>query len=405
MPSILSRLPSSFARLAWSNLAAQSAEQVSLAASPIVAVLVLGAAEGETGLLQMAQTLPFLLFSFPFGVLADRRSRRGLMAIAEALRAMSLIFILALLWSEDLSLPLLALLGFLGASGTVAYAVAAPSLIPALVPRDALGAANARLEVARTTAFIAGPAVAGALISWTGAVAAFALATALSVLAVLLFAGLKEPPRAKLPPRHMLHDLREGSHFVFNHYLLRPILISAVIFNTSFFMIQAVYVPYAVRALGLSASDVGMTLAANGVGLVAGALLAPRISRWLTFGAFVTIGPIAGFAASVLMALTILCPAGWLAGLSYFVMGIGPMMWIIGTATLRQVVTPAPLLGRVAAVNLTATQGARPLGAAIGALIGGLYGAETCLVIAAVGFLIQAIVVLTSPIPRMQRQP
>ena len=41
-----------FRRLAWSNLAAQSAEQVGLAAAPLVAVLALGAGAGETGLLQ-----------------------------------------------------------------------------------------------------------------------------------------------------------------------------------------------------------------------------------------------------------------------------------------------------------------------------------------------------------------
>jgi hypothetical protein len=48
------RLPDTFSRLAWSNLAAQSAEQIALAAAPIVAVLTLGVAEGESGLLQTA---------------------------------------------------------------------------------------------------------------------------------------------------------------------------------------------------------------------------------------------------------------------------------------------------------------------------------------------------------------
>src|SRR5579871_4902517 len=230
-----SHLPASFKRLAWSNLAAQSAEQIGLAAAPIVAVLALGAHEGETGLLQTAQTLPFLLFSFLFGVLADRTSRRRLMAAAEAVRAISLLAILALLLAGHLTLVLLALLGFLGASGTVAYGVTAPSLVPALVPREGLGAANARLEVARTSAFIAGPAIAGALISWLGAPVAFALAAALSTGAVLLFAGLAEPPRPSLPPRHILHDLQEGAGFVLAHPLLRPTLVAAIIFNTSFF--------------------------------------------------------------------------------------------------------------------------------------------------------------------------
>jgi len=83
------RLPATFNRLAWSNLAAQSAEQVALAAAPIVAVLLLGVGEGQTGLLQTALTLPFVLFAIPAGLLADRLSRRTLMAAAEALREMS----------------------------------------------------------------------------------------------------------------------------------------------------------------------------------------------------------------------------------------------------------------------------------------------------------------------------
>src|ERR1700685_97706 len=106
------RLPPTFNRLAWSNLAAQSAEQIALAAAPIVAVLTLGVGEGQTGLLQTALTLPFILFAIPAGLLADRISRRFLMAGAEALRAASLLGILMLIWLGWLTLPLLALLGF-----------------------------------------------------------------------------------------------------------------------------------------------------------------------------------------------------------------------------------------------------------------------------------------------------
>src|SRR5258708_9286718 len=79
-------LPPTFNRLAWSNLAAQSAEQVALAAAPIVAVLLLGAGERATGLLQTALPLPFVLFAIPAGPLADPMVRRRLVASAEALR-------------------------------------------------------------------------------------------------------------------------------------------------------------------------------------------------------------------------------------------------------------------------------------------------------------------------------
>lgn len=399
------RLPAAFNRLAWSNLAAQSAEQIGLAAAPIVAVLALGAEAGETGLLQTAQTLPFLLLSFPAGVLADRTSRRHLMASAEALRVVSLIGILALAELHLLTLPLLALLGFIGASGTVAYSVGAPSLVPALVPRETLAAANGRLELARSTAFAAGPALAGALVGWTGAAPAFGFAAALSTCAVILLAGLREPSRPALPPRRFLRDLQEGGIFVFAHPLLRPVLLTAVFFNTSFFVLQAVYVPYAVHWLGLSASGVGVTLAAYGAGMVVGAILAPRIARVLRFGTVIVVGPMAGLAAAVVMVVTIWAPSPPLAGLSFFLIGAGPIIWTISTTTLRQFVTPGALLGRASAIITTATFGARPIGAAVGAFVGGAHGAKPCLVVAALGFLIQALVILTSPVPRLTRQP
>ncbi|HUI19350.1 MAG TPA: MFS transporter [Alphaproteobacteria bacterium] len=398
------RLPSTFHRLAWSNLAAQSAEQIGLAAAPLVAVLALGIGAGGTGILQTAQTLPFLLLAVPAGLLADRMPRRRLMATAEGLRAASLITLFALTALGCLSLPLLAALGFIGASGTIAYSVAAPALVPQLVPRAALAAANGRIELARTVAFAAGPALAGALVGWTGGEPAFALAAALSLIAVHLLAGLGE----SVPParRHsrLLAELREGASFVGGHALLLPVFMTQVIFNMAFFVLQAVYVPYAVHRLGLSPAEVGATLASYGVGMVMGALLAARVMRTLPLGAVIAIGPLAGLAAALVMILTIWAPSSALAGLSFFLMGAGPIIWVISTTTLRQLVTPPRLLGRVSALFVLAT-GARPLGAAVGALLGALYGAEVCLAVAAFGFLAQALVILSSPVRHLVQQP
>src|SRR5437667_11587142 len=114
-------LPLAFRRLAWSNLVAQSADQVALAAAPIVAVFALGVAEGKAGLLQTALTLPFVVFAIPAGLMSDRCSRGSLMAAAEALRAVALLATLLLLWMGLLTLPLLALLGAIAVCGTVAY--------------------------------------------------------------------------------------------------------------------------------------------------------------------------------------------------------------------------------------------------------------------------------------------
>lgn len=132
-------LPPVFNRLAWSNFAAQSAEQIGLAAAPIVAVLSLRAGEGATGIPQTAQTLPFLLFSIPVGIWADRMPRARLMTRAEVLRMIALLVLLALLTLGGLSLTLLAVLGLLGAGGTVAYSVVAHVAGPSSVSRMRIG--------------------------------------------------------------------------------------------------------------------------------------------------------------------------------------------------------------------------------------------------------------------------
>ena len=77
---------------------------------------------------------------------------------------------------------------------------------------------------------------------------------------------------------------------------------------------------------------------------------------------------------------------------------------MVSTTTLRKTVTPDHLLGRVSATNGLAYS-ARPIGAGLGALIGGLFGAEACLIVAAVGFLAQAVVILRSPVIRLEGQP
>jgi predicted MFS family arabinose efflux permease len=130
--------------------------------------------------------------------------------------------------------------------------------------------------------------------------------------------------------------------------------------------------------------------------MIVAALLAPRITRLLPFGMVVVVGPLAGLAATLVMVVTIWVPSPWLAALSFFLIGAGPLLWTISTTTLRQAVTPSDLLGRVSAVIVTATYGARPVGATIGALVGSAYGAEACIVVAALGFMVQALVILTS---------
>ncbi|MFJ6327016.1 MULTISPECIES: MFS transporter [unclassified Rhizobium] len=405
MNSSVPSFSDAFRRIGWSNLLAQFSEQIALAAAPLAAVLLLSAGPSETGWLQTAQTLPFLLLSIPAGLVVDHASRRKLMVASELLRALSLAAIVALLLLGAMNLPLLAALGFVGAIGTVCFSVAAPALVASQVPRAQLSDANRWLELARSAAFTAGPALGGALVGWTGAPTAYVLATTLSLLAVFCLAGLPRDEVLAKQKRDLLHDLKEGAGFVLRHDLLRPILVTAVFFNIGWFVLQAIYVAYAVQDLGLTATEVGITLGIYGGGMIVGALMAPALARRVSFGTTILLGPIGGFGAALIMLLTLWLPSVWIAGLSFFLFGAGPILWAISTMTLRQAVTPNAMLGRVSAFVMTATLGARPLGAAMGAAIAAHAGVTACLFAAAGCFAIQLLVIVGSSVPKLQQLP
>ena len=194
---------------------------------------------------------------------------------AEAVRAASLLAIVMLAAFGLLTWPLLALLGFVAVCGTVVFSVAAPALIPALVPAAILSAANTRIELARTLAFAAGPALGGAIVGWSGGGAAFAAAPP-SLAAVVFLRGLDEPTRA-LPPGGMRSTIREGAAFMFRRRLLAPVFTTEFVYNAAYFIVLAISAPYAVHHLGLLGLGIRLCLAMTGAGMIVGALLASRV--------------------------------------------------------------------------------------------------------------------------------
>ncbi|MDB4989543.1 MAG: transporter, partial [Myxococcaceae bacterium] len=222
---------------------------------------------------------------------------------------------------------------------------------------------------------------------------------------MVVLSGVVEPARTHHPPRSPLRELQEGAEFVRMSPLLRPVLITAVFFNVGWFILQAAYVPYAMRVLRLTAAETGATMAIYGAGMLAGALLAPQVTRRLRFGTVIRLGPLGGMAGALLLLLTLRWPTPVLAGASFFLFGLGPVLWVISSTTLRQAITPPHMLGRVGSLVMMATYGARPLGAAVGALVGARLGEEACLVASAVAFAVQLGVICMSAVARLAELP
>lgn len=149
-------LPSPFTRIAWSSVLTQLAEQIALVAVPLAAVLMLRAGATETALLQVAQTLPFLVLALPFGIVIDRTSPQRVLIASELLRMATLGGIVVLITLDALSFGALLALSCVGAIGTVGVSVAVPSSVPRLVDAARLMDANRWLELGRSTAFVSG---------------------------------------------------------------------------------------------------------------------------------------------------------------------------------------------------------------------------------------------------------
>ena len=312
---------------------------------------------------------------------------------------------------------LMKLLRHLGAAVSEVIELAGENARTALV-RAALAPANARLELARAIAAIAAPAIVGLLAQHRIGVWAYGLAAACALASALLLARLPEVPRAAtVQGRGSLPAaIRAGAAFVLGHPVLRAIALCAVFWNFAFFVLAAAFIPFALGRLGLDAAAAGITQAAYGAGaLLAGAtggwIVANRPTNWTLL-----FGPAVSVAAGVLILAGLLVRDATLPGTAvplatlpaaagYFLIGFGPVLWLICQTTVRQLLTPADMLGRVTATIQTAIYGVRPLGALAGGWIAARYGLDAAILLATLAFTASLAVVLLSPLVALVRLP
>lgn len=383
-------------KISYSNLCAQFSEQIIIAVLPIIAVLSMNASAAETAFIQMINTLPFLLLSIPMGVIADRVSRKKLMIIIEIVRATSIFILFYLTFSGSLSINKIALFGFFIAMGTVIYSVASPALVASFVIKEQFINANRSIEIAKSMAFTAGPALGGILASYLSGGLAFILAFSLSIVSAVFLICLPKEPLLEKSGRNIIQELCDGLIFLIKNKYIMPITITAFVFNLSQYLLLSIFAYYVINNLSFTSFEVGASLSLIGLGMLIGSFLYKIISKKINFGFQLTLGPISAFMASILMFLTLIYSAKILVFVAFFFFGFGPIIWTISTVSLRQLVTPSNMIAKVSSVIMTVTFGARPLGAAIGVYISANFGVKSCILAVLIGFLIQLIIILFS---------
>jgi len=369
---------------------------------PIAAVLTLGAAPAQIGLLAALSRGPALLVGLAAGGFVDRTRRRGVLIAMDLLRAAMLVTIPVAAWLHLLSMPQLYIAAAVVGAASVLFEIADHAYLPGLVAREAITAANASLGATESVAEVAGPALAGALFQWfAGPMAvAFNAATYLISAAFLGAITKREPePAAHLKP-NWRRDVGDGVRAVMAEPRVAPLLFltgSNALFGSFF---SALYILFALRVLGLTTTMLGLTVSAGGVGALGGAVLAPRLAKRLGAGPAIVI---TASGAALMNMLIPLAPAqpGWgmafLVGAQFFGDALAVTAWILDSS-LRQTLLPQAVLGRVGATFQAVAGGLGVAGALTGGLLGGLIGPRDALFIGAGGLLVGPLVVALSPL-------
>ncbi|HLI88789.1 MAG TPA: hypothetical protein VKV37_08870 [Ktedonobacteraceae bacterium] len=171
-------------------------------------------------------------------------------------------------------------------------------------------------------------------------------------------------------------------------------------------MLEAVFILYLTRQVGISPALLGVIFAISSVGFVAGALLAARLTRWPGVGLKLLLAPLVPGASDLLIPLVGLVPflAFPLVGLAQFVFGLARPVWRINQISLRQTITPENLLGRMNASISFIVYGLPTLGGLLGGVLGQRVGLQATLVIAAIGEILACLWLFFSPVRRLKEQ-
>jgi MFS family permease len=358
--------------------------RITRTALPIIAVTTLAQPEVMVSLLMALQIAPGLLVGLVAGGWIDRGSKRRILIVSDLIRAAA-VASLTIAWAVGvLSIWHVLATGAVVGAASALFQITDNTYLPSLIGRRQLAEGNAKLESTEAIAEITGPAAAGFLIRVLGAPLAVVIDAATYVWSAVLLGSIRAPevkPADSGPPRRAGEDLRIGFREVFRHPIVRPIVLSHMVWSISGGFFMALYTLFCLRELGLSEGTFGMIIAMGGLGSLAGALISRKLVRRLGLGRTLITTSVLSLACAVFIPL-----AGSSATGGSFAVIVGFLIahqllsdgfsvaFVIQAVTLRQTVLPRETLGRANAAIHVVTSGLLPVAAIIAGVIAELEG-------------------------------
>ncbi|MGB9178566.1 MAG: MFS transporter [Pyrinomonadaceae bacterium] len=340
------------------------------------------------GAVGLFRVLPIIFCSLIGGVVADVFDRKRLMLATQTVMLLSAGVLAALTASGLESIWPIYLLTAISSAATAFDNPARQALLPTLVPaRDFPNAVSLGLVVFQIS-MIGGPALAGLILSVHGPALVYAF-NAVSFLAVIFALLLmRVEGRAQRnesdAARVSFTALREGLRFVWR----TPIIVQTMTldFIATFFASATALLPvFAADILHVGARGFGVLGASPALGAVVAGLAMARLGNVRRQGATI-IGSIAVYGlATIAFGLS---RVFWLSMLMLAFVGAADTVSTVLRQTIRQLVTPNHLRGRMTSVNMIFFMGGPQLGELEAGTVAALIGAPLSVVTGGIGCLL-----------------
>jgi MFS family permease len=342
------------------------------------------------GLVGLFRGVPIILCSLVGGVVADAVDRRTLMVVTQTVMLTSAALLTAgTLAGFESVWPIYILSGL--ASAASAFDVPArQALMPTLVPTEHFPNAVSLGIMVFNVATIAGPAIAGFMLAESGPGVIYGI-NALSFLAVIaaLFAmRTSGKPELQSGRRDALSfaALKEGLRFVWR----TPIIVQTMTldFAATFFASATLLLPiFAQERLHVGARGYGFLAAAPAIGSVLTALVMARVGSFRKQGRLVVASvAVFGVATAAFGVSTVF----WFSLLMLAVTGAADTVSTVLRQTIRQLVTPNHLRGRMTSINMMFFMGGPQLGEMEAGSLAAVIGAPLAVVTGGLGSMICA---------------
>ncbi|HVP24166.1 MAG TPA: MFS transporter [Conexivisphaerales archaeon] len=383
--------------------------QVTGLALPTIAVVTLDASGFQLGVLGALGVIAFPLLGLFVGVWMDRMKRRPVMIAADMIEAGMLATIPLAYYFGVLSIYQLFVVAAVTGTCTLFFDVAYQSYLPSLVAKEDVIEGNQKLQVSASSAQVVGPAVASGLMGLMGAAMSVAADVVGTVASALMLAWIGKPeqrPRSTGPDGggHFFAEMKEGIRVITGNSLLWTQAGSTATANLGFSILFVALLLYAYRVMLITPGEIGIPFSIGAVGFLVGALASSRITARIGVGR-----TLAAAAASQILVLTALLGTGAfkleVLGIALFVSYLGIPIYNINMVSLRQIITPNRLQGRMNATMRTIVWGTQPLGSFIGGILVTVLGIVPTFVAGAVVSALSFFWIALGPIGKLKKMP